>query len=724
MFLKIIKYFIIVIVIVIVITIVIGPSIAVNQLEKNGKEWVGRKISIGDFSLNVFTGTVSVTDFILYEANDSSTFVSFDKFIIDTELYRLVANRFVVEEVKLEGLQTYIAQNDTVFNFDDLIAFYSTDSISVEEMPADTINEENPMAIEVSNILINAKTISYTAMRLEHETKMINFNINLPYISWNTEGSSHAGIVFDLNNNGHFGLDMDFNPDSNGFVADIKIKELNLASYYVFAEKELNISRFEGIFNTHLVIDGNIDEIEKFTIEGEIGLSNFVINDTNQQKLIGVEQLNIGISKIDNFNQVFVVDSVHLYNPYINFELFDKETNFDKLIKQDTEAEEVIAADTLISEPIDTINNEIYYAIHSFIIDDAVVDFKDHTTPRLFTYHLSKINMKAHDITSDASWVETHLDMLLNNRGKMNVELGFNPMKPEDMDIDYVMTDFLLSDVNIYSELSTGYPFVYGDMFYYSKTTIRNGIIKSDNKLKINDVEMGEKVEGWKSIPLKFALFILKDKHGDIELDIPVQGDLNNPDINIKKLAWTALKNVVFKVASSPIDFISGLGNVDPNDVKTIVFEYGDTILGKKIEKQLETLLKIEEAKPGLGIALAYFNDKEKESSVIAINEIGNQFVELKQMDYTNNKNEFELYIKSRTLKDSVNIENDCKYLLGVHKTDSIYHLYTRLRLEKIDNYLHIQNDSTLIFIEAPHPESPKNIGSYPMFEIKYSIDN
>ncbi len=711
---KIIKYTLLFISIILIAIVAFGPNIAINQLEKNSKEWVGRKISIGDYSLNVFTGTMSITDFTLYETNDSSTFVSFDKFLIDLELYRLFSNKFVVEEVKLIGLQTYITQNDTIFNFDDLIAFYG-DSTVVEEVPTDTINEKKPMAIEVSNIQLNAKTLSYTEMVLEHETELVNLNINLPYISWNTEGGSRAGIEFDLNNNGHFGFDMDFNPDSNEFIVDINIDNLNLATYYVYAREELNISKLEGILNSHIIINGDIDEIDKLIIEGELGLSNFVINDTNQQKLMGVEQLNIGISKIDEYNEDFIFDSIHFYNPYLNFELFDKETNLEKVLKETSEEAEVNTSDTT--------EDTMYYAINSFIIKNAVVDFKDHTTPRTFTYYLSEINMTANDITSDTNWVKTHLDILLNKRGKMNVEFGFNPMKPEDLTVDYVMTNFKLSDINIYSELNTGYPFVNGDMYYYSKTTVRNGIIKSENKLRINDVEVGEKVEGWKSIPLKFALYILKDKHGDIVLDIPIRGDVNDPDINIKKLAWTSFKNAIFKIASSPVDFISGLGNVDPNDVKTIEFEYGDTTLTNKITKQLDMLIEIEEAKPELSIALAYYNDTEKEKSIIAIKEIGTQFNELQQLDYLNNKVEFETYIKSRTLSDSVNIETDCLQLLGNHKTDSIFQTYTKLRFEKINNYLKSQKDSTLIFIEPFHSNSPKNTASIPMFDIKYSID-
>ena len=220
---KIIKIILLVFVVLIIAVLAFGPMIAVNQLEKNSKEWVGRKLKIGDFSLNYFTGTVEVNGFVMYEADDSTAFVAFDTLIIDTEPYRYFSNEIVVEEVGLVGLRTYIELRDTSFNFDDLVAFYSaTDSVEIEEEPIDTI-EEDPFIIEVSNIHLNAREISYNEVLLQHETKMVNLNLIVPYISWNAEGGSHAGVEFDLADNGHFGVDLDFNPDSSDFHADIKI---------------------------------------------------------------------------------------------------------------------------------------------------------------------------------------------------------------------------------------------------------------------------------------------------------------------------------------------------------------------------------------------------------------------------------------------------------------------------------------------------------------------
>ena len=724
---KIIKITLLVIAVLIIAALIFGPGIAINKLEKNSKEWVGRKLEIGDYSLNYFTGTVEINNFVLYEADDKTPFITFDTLLVNTEPYRLISNQLVIEEIGLTGLQTHLIKNDSVFNIDDLAAFYnqSTDSTeTAEDTPADTTSASDPLVIKVSNIHINAKELSYSDIQLQHETKIVHLNLVVPYISWNAGGGSHAGIEFDLADNGHFTINFDLNPNSRDFHTDINIDGLNLETYKVYAEQQLNISALQGIFSTNLDIDGTLDSIEKTLVSGEMKLNDFAIHDLNKQKLIEVGQLTVGIAKIDNFNKQFVIDSVHISKPFIDFELLAEGTNFSNFVKQEPDS---LGNINMVETRNDTVVNQdinLSYVVKSFVIDNGIIEFKDHTTPELFEYHLSDINMSAEAISSDADWVITYLDMLLNKRGKMKVELGFNPMKPLDLDLDYVLTNFQLSDINIYSEISTGYPFVYGEMFYTSNTKIRDGIIESENNLRINDVELGDKVQGIKSIPIKFALFLLKDKNGDVVLDVPVRGDLNNPEINVKKLIWTTFKNAIFKIVSAPVDFLAGFARIDPKDIKTIEFAYLDTTLNNRVEHQLDMLLKLENAKPGLKIEMAYFNDIEKEKDAIALDETGKIFYQKKKKDYQKEIDAFKKFIKKRTKKDSVNIISDCRELTGIQVVDSLYSMYSEIRFLKIDSYLRSKNDSTKIVIVPLNPDSPKNIESIPMFEMKYSVED
>ena len=150
--------------------------------------------------------------------------------------------------------------------------------------------------------------------------------------------------------------------------------------------------------------------------------------------------------------------------------------------------------------------------------------------------------------------------------------------------------------------------------------------LTSENKLIIQNAELGDKNGGLYDLPMKFALFLLKDKNGIINLDIPVRGDLNDPSVSIGKIVWNTFKNLIVKVATAPVDFLAGLISVDPKDIKSIEYSYLDTAFTSQKQSQLDKLLELEQKKEGLKIELVYFNDIEAEKNQIAVNEAGKIF--------------------------------------------------------------------------------------------------
>jgi hypothetical protein len=259
-------------------------------------------------------------------------------------------------------------------------------------------------------------------------------------------------------------------------------------------------------------------------------------------------------------------------------------------------------------------------------------------------------------------------------------------------------------------------------MYYKSHTEIINNQLTSENKLIIQNAELGDKTGGIYDLPVKFALFLLKDRHGIINLDIPVRGDLNDPTVSIGKIIWTTFKNLIVKVATAPFDFLAGLISVDPKDIKTIEYGYLDTTLTEAHRKQLDLLLELEQKKEGLKIELVYFNDIEAEKRQITVDEAGKQFLANTGKNYHTDEKDFLAFLEERTQSDSVDIVDASRKLVSATTVDSLASLFAQTRKSSIEKYLHLTNDSTLIQFLIPDPQSPKNVGSLPQFELKYSM--
>ena len=136
------------------------------------------------------------------------------------------------------------------------------------------------------------------------------------------------------------------------------------------------------------------------------------------------------------------------------------------------------------------------------------------------------------------------------------------------------------------------------------------------------------------TLPLKFALFLLKDKNGDVNLNVPVRGDLNDPEINIGKLVWTTIKNKITGAASDPIGSLAGLVDVKPEDYKELEFAYTDTIPSEENYIKLDKLLEMETAKDGLKVQLEHYVDTKLQMEALAIDALGQKYFRDEKKNY------------------------------------------------------------------------------------------
>ncbi len=704
----------------IILMLVFMPVVTRKTVTKNSKEWIGRQISLDKLKFNYFTTTARLINFKMFEADGEEVFVSFDTLLVDLEPWLLLQKELVIERLYLKGLKTTIIQKDSAFNFDDLIEFYASteDTLEIDTVPTKTAR------FRLSNLELKQGELIFIDQPLNKTTEMHELDFFIPYIGWNQEENSEAGLKFYFRNGGFLQSAIQVDPVDGDYEAQVNIDRLDISNYLEYAAQYANLGSLKGLVNTRFKLQGNVSRAEQSVLSGKVELVDFELTDDKQQKFLAWQNMDCLIGEVDAFRQRFVIDSLKFTQPYILFELFDSTNNFFRTLNYEMEEEQdSMGVQKPEIEAMDTLNHPpLYYAINSLVIDQGIVDYVDHLTSENFDYHLSEIQLDVDSIDSRSEWVNLYSKMLLNNRGKLSAEVGFNPSNPMDIDLNYVITDFQLSDLNIYSRHYMGFPILYGDMYYKSATKILGGELTSENQLVIENVELGNKTGGLYDLPLKFALFLLKDRNGVINLDIPVRGDLKDPRVSIGKIIWNTFKNLIIKVAAAPFDLLSGLLSVDPKDIKAIEFDYLDTLFTPARQRQLDLLLELEQKKEGLDIELVYFNDVEKEFEQIALYQAGELFNSETGQDYLKEKDAFAEFVLNKIGPDSMALERACIKLSEASVLDSISDSFINRRISALENYLRTTNDSTIIHISIPDSDAPKNVGSKPLFEVKYSM--
>jgi hypothetical protein len=241
--------------------------------------------------------------------------------------------------------------------------------------------------------------------------------------------------------------------------------------------------------------------------------------------------------------------------------------------------------------------------------------------------------------------------------------------------------------------------------------------------LVIENATVNKGAGGLQKLPLKFALFLLKDKDGVINLDVPVRGDLNDPEINFGKLIWTTFKNLIIKVATAPFRFLAGVVGGDSKDLEAIYYEYGDTTLTENRKKQIDMLLDLEQKKPGLKIEMVYYNDVEKEKEEIALDEAGKLFFRKTGKTPDEEKNSFEEFLLDETGSETLDVLSASLKIVTPVMVDSLASFYAQTRIMNITDYLKLKSDSTNILTSIGAPDAPENVDRKPVFLMKYSLE-
>jgi hypothetical protein len=633
--------------------------------------------------------------------------------------YQFFIDDFILDRMYMVGLSVNIQQIDSTFNFDDLLDFHSKTKDTVQTNPAD----EKPFQYHFSNLELKHAEFTFDDRNVGTITRLRDISFFIPYIGWNQEDKSEAGLRFSFEDEGYFESTLFADPNQGEYEAHITVNHLSLDAFNEYVAKNAKISKIQGLFNSEITIAGNINMVESSLVSGTIEISDLLMEDLQNKPFLGVKKLNCDIKEIDVQNNSFIVDSLSFLEPYVYFELDSISNNFFEIFELNSQT--VDSVDTKQSIPLenDTLEEKpLMYAINNLRIEKGIIDYTDNLTGTPFKYNLSELILNTDSINSSSEWIDLYTQMLLNKRGKLVAEVGLNPENPMDIELNYVITDFQLSDLNIYSRHYMGFPIIYGEMYYKSTTHIKDGQLQSENRLVIEHAELGNKSGGLLDIPLKFALFLLKDRDGVIDLDVPVRGDLKDPQVSIGKIVWNTFKDLIVKVAAAPFDFLAGLVSVDPKDIQAINYAYGDTTLSDKIGKQLDILLELEQKKEGLDIELIYFNDIEKEKDKVAVDSVGKLYSLKSGKEYKLDSPEFEEFLVRESGSDSIDIHKAARMIVTEQVIDSIVHVFALIRKQNLEQYLVSKNDSTQIRFLLSNPESPKNVGATPTFEVKYSM--
>ncbi len=666
---------------------------------------------------SIVSGRVEVTNFSMTDTNDK-IFLSAKSLKSQLKKIDYANSSYIIDSLSINQSYTFFQIDSVSNNFNEIFNLTTnSDTIENKRQSIDTISNDSDKKDElfyaINRFKINNSVVDFTENLSITPTKYQLNDIEIKSDSILSDAKwieIYSNLT--LNNQGKLNSKFGYNQFNGDFNTDLNISDLNLNTFYKYILEYAKINSLDGKLNTQVNIVGNTNEAEKSIVKGEVEIVDFSITDSEDKKVLAANNIQTVLKKIDYSKNTYEFNSVTINEPYVFFQLDSITNNFYEILKLNED-----------TESTSTEEGEIYYAINHLKVNQGVLDYTDNLTGNPFNYHLSEVKINSNTIKSNSDWVKIHSDMLLNNRGTLNAELGFNPISLNDMDLDIVVENFLLSDLNIYTKHYTGHNIIEGDMYYYSNSKIIEGDIISENRLLVKNANLNTTKEGLYKLPLKFALFLLKDKNGDVNLEIPVRGDVNDPQVSVGKIVWNTFKNLIIKTVASPVNSLAGLVGGDPKELEAIKFSYLDSIPTEKQYKQLDKILELEQKKEGLKIEMNYFVDREFQKQAIAKQEMGIQYYIDTKKDYLKDKKDFEKYLQNKAQNDSISANKAAVIIIGDDQLNNLVLKQNNNLISKISEYIKTTQASSTIQINVIDPKDIKNKGLEPILKIEYGLN-
>jgi hypothetical protein len=182
------------------------------------------------------------------------------------------------------------------------------------------------------------------------------------------------------------------------------------------------------------------------------------------------------------------------------------------------------------------------------------------------------------------------------------------------VDLKVRFKDIDLSPMTPYSGKYAGYTIQKGKLSLDLKYLIDKRKLDSQNVIFLDQFTFGDRVESPHAtkLPVKLAIALLKNRNGEIKLDLPVSGSLDDPKFSVWGIVLKIILNLITKAATSPFALL-GAAFGGGEELSYIEFDYGMAKITETNLKKIDTLVKALLDRPGLKLDLEGHVDLERD---------------------------------------------------------------------------------------------------------------
>ncbi len=260
-------------------------------------------------------------------------------------------------------------------------------------------------------------------------------------------------------------------------------------------------------------------------------------------------------------------------------------------------------------EPANSTDGAMELRVDRLELVDALVDFEDESLPKSAQLKLMNLSGTLQGLSStEVGKAKAELSGKVDGVAPVKITGDFNPLgRPAYTNLKLTFNRIDLRALGGYASKYAGYNLDRGRLSLEVDFALQDRAIKSTTVATLDDFELGAKFDSPDAtkLPVKLAVALLKDRDGQIVIDLPVEGELDDPKFRFGRVIGRVLINLLTKAATSPFALLGAAVGGGGEDLASHRFEPGENVLSPEAMEKLDTVAKALVARPALEVVIA-----------------------------------------------------------------------------------------------------------------------
>jgi uncharacterized protein involved in outer membrane biogenesis len=491
------------------------------------------------------------------------------------------------------------------------------------------VEDSTPFSLDIDEVQLTDGKISFSDLTPPDPVTITanNLDLKVEKISTAKNSKGKLSLSFLLDKRGTISTTGSIGIDPISAELKMNLKGIEIGEFQSYLADKVKIAVTGGALSTtgNLSLGATGNEELKINYRGNAALSNFSsIDKANAEDFLKWESLsfnglNVGINPF-----LMDIKGISLTNFYSRVIMNAGGTlNLQEILekgepKAETPTPPVVQGKTTPKEktPLSQKESSKNIKIGTITLQGGRIDFTDRSLKPDYSAKLTEIGGRISGLSSEETTLaDIDLRGKLDDYAPLEITGKINPLK-EDLYVDLKVRfkDMELSSTTPYAGKYVGYTVEKGKLSFDLKYLIVKKKLESQNNIFLDQLTLGDKVESPTAtkLPVKLAIALLKDRKGEIKLDIPVTGSLDDPKFSIWGIILKILINLIAKAATSPFSLLGAVFG-GGEELSFVEFDYGITTLTEPNVKKIETIVKALHDRPSLKMDVEGHVDMEKD---------------------------------------------------------------------------------------------------------------